>query len=101
MSLPVPKLDDRGFDDLVEEAKRRIGLQCPQWTDFNVSDPGMTLVDLMAWMTEILLYRLNRVPERNYIKFLELMGVHLKSAGSRPCSFPMFGPEGCISAGTL
>ncbi len=80
MSLPVPKLDDRAFDDLIEEAKRRILATCPQWTDFNASDPGMTLVDVMAWMTEIILYRLNRVPERNYIKLLELMGLRLKPA---------------------
>ncbi len=78
MSLPVPQLDDRTFDDLVAEAKERIARKCPQWTDFNPSDPGMMLVDLMAWVTETALYRLNRVPEKNYLKFLELIGVELK-----------------------
>jgi hypothetical protein len=80
MSLPTPKLDDRNWDDLVDEAKRRIAVKCPDWTDFNPSDPGMTLVELMAWMTETVLYRLNRVPEKNYIKFLELIGVRLLPA---------------------
>ena len=80
MTLPVPKLDDRTFEDLVEEAIQKIPTLCPQWTDFNPSDPGITLIELMAWMTETILYRLNRVPEKNYIKFLELMGVRLKPA---------------------
>jgi Baseplate J-like protein len=80
MSLPTPKLDDRDWDDLVSEAKRRIAASCPAWTDFNPSDPGMTLVELMAWMTETVLYRLNRIPELNFIKFLELIGVRLQPA---------------------
>ncbi|MGA1865660.1 MAG: putative baseplate assembly protein [bacterium] len=78
MSLPSPNLDDRTFNDIVEEAKKMIPRYCPQWTDFNVSDPGITLIELMAWMTEIILYRLNRVPEKNYIKFLELIGIRLR-----------------------
>ncbi len=77
MSLPAPQLDDRTFQELVDEAKRRIRRYCPEWTDHNVSDPGVTLIELFAWMTELTLYRLNQVPERNYIKFLELLGVTL------------------------
>ena len=79
MSLPAPQLDDRTFQELVDEAKRRIRRHCPEWTDQNVSDPGVTLIELFAWMTELTLYRLNQVPERNYIKFLELLGVTLTS----------------------
>ena len=80
MSLPIPNLDDRRFDDIVEEAKQRIQERCPKWTDFNPSDPGMMLVELMAWMTETTLFRLNRVPDKNFVKFLELMGVSLTPA---------------------
>ena len=75
--LPVPKLDDRRFQDLVDEAKRRVQQRCPEWTDHNVSDPGVTLIETFAWMTDQLLYRLNRVPDLNYVKFLELLGVTL------------------------
>ena len=77
MTLPVPNLDDRRFQDLVDDAKRLIQQRCPEWTDHNVSDPGVTLIETFAWMTDLLLYRLNRVPDRNYIKFLELIGVRL------------------------
>lgn len=78
MTLPVPNLDDRGFQDIVDECKRMIPRFAPEWTDHNVSDPGVTLIELFAWMTEMLLFRINQVPRRNYIKFLELIGVHLE-----------------------
>jgi len=77
MALPVPNLDDRRFQDLVDDAKRLVQQKCPEWTDHNVSDPGVTLIETFAWMTDQVLYRLNRVPERNYVKFLELIGVRL------------------------
>ena len=77
MSLPAPNLDDRRFQNLVDDAKRLVMQRCPEWTDHNVSDPGVTLIETFAYMTDQLLYRLNRVPDRNYVKFLELIGVHL------------------------
>ena len=77
MTLPVPNLDDRRFQDLVDEAKRMVQQRCPDWTDHNVSDPGVTLIETFAWMTDQLLFRLNRVPDLLYVKFLELIGVRL------------------------
>lgn len=83
MSDLAPNLDDLRFQkDLVDEARRRIIRYCPEWTDYNLSDPGITLIELFSWMTEMLVYRLNRVPERNYLKFLEMLGVELTPASS-------------------
>ena len=82
MGLPVPNLDDRKFQDLVREARAMIPRYCPEWTDHNLSDPGITLIELFAWMVDVLLYRLNKVPEKNYIKFMELIGVKLAPASS-------------------
>ena len=83
MALPAPNLDDLRFQrDLVDEARRRIIGYCPEWTDYNLSDPGITLIELFAWMTEKIVYRLNRVPDKNYIKFLELLGTQLQPASS-------------------
>jgi predicted phage baseplate assembly protein len=78
MPLPLPNLDDRQFQDLVDEAKRRIPHYCPEWTDHNVSDPGVTLIELFAGMVDTLIYRLNQVPKKNYIAFMNLIGLRLE-----------------------
>ena len=95
MALPVPNLDDRRFQDLVDDAKRQVQQRCPEWTDHNVSDPGVTLIELFAWMTEQVVYRLNRVPERNYVKFLDLIGVSLypPTAARGPVTFWLSAPQ--------
>jgi predicted phage baseplate assembly protein len=77
MALPTPDLDDRRFQDLVNDAKRMVMRRCPEWTDHNVSDPGVTLIETFAFMTDQLLFRLNRVPDRLYLKFLDLIGLNL------------------------
>lgn len=78
MPLATPKLDDRHFQDIVDEAKKRIPYYIEEWTDHNVSDPGVTLIELFAWMTDTILYRLNQVPDLHYIKFMDLLGMKLK-----------------------
>ncbi|MEX2430569.1 MAG: baseplate J/gp47 family protein [Dehalococcoidia bacterium] len=78
MSLPPPNLDDRTFDQLLEEAKIRIQQMAPDWTDLSPGNPGMVLLELFAHLTEVMIYRLNRVPEKAYIEFLRLIGVTLK-----------------------
>lgn len=75
MTLDAPNLDTRRFDDLMAEARQRIARWAPEWTDHNASDPGITLVELFAWLTETILYQLNRVPDLTYVKFLELIGL--------------------------
>lgn len=74
MSLPVPDLDDRRFQDLVDEAKRMIPSLVPEWTNHNVADPGVALIELFAWMSEQVIFRLNQVPEKLYVEFLNLLG---------------------------
>lgn len=95
MALLAPKLDDRSFQELVDEAKKRIPHYCREWTDHNVSDPGVTLIELFAWMTDIILYRLNRVPDLHYIKFMEMLGISLKEpvSAKAPVSFWLSAPQ--------
>jgi len=78
MSLPDVQLDDRQFQGLVDEMRRRIVQSCPEWTEHNVSDPGVTLIELFASMTEMLTYRLNRVPEKVHVALLDLLGIGLE-----------------------
>jgi predicted phage baseplate assembly protein len=98
MTLPAPNLDDRTFQALVDEAKRFIQKRCPEWSNHNVADPGITLVETFAWMTEVLLYRLNRVPDRNYIKFLELIGVQRFAPSAARCDlvFRLSAPQDAV-----
>jgi predicted phage baseplate assembly protein len=77
VTLPQVQLDDRRFQELVSEARLRIARTCPDWTEHNVSDPGITLIELFAWMTDMLTYRVNRVPDKLHVALLELLGVHL------------------------
>jgi predicted phage baseplate assembly protein len=74
MTLPVTNLDDRSFQDIVDEAKRLIPKYCPEWTNHNLSDPGVALIELFAWMTELTLFRLNQVPDVFYTRMLNLLG---------------------------
>jgi len=74
ISLPIPNLDDKTFDELFEEARALIPRYAPDWTNHNFSDPGITLIDLFAWLTEMEIYTLNRINDRNIVKFLKLLG---------------------------
>lgn len=80
--IPTINLDDRTFDDIRNEAIRLIPRYCPEWTNHNPSDPGITLVELFSWMTEMTLYRLNKVPVKTYLSMLELMGLSLTAPQS-------------------
>jgi predicted phage baseplate assembly protein len=82
MALPAPNLDDRRFQQFVDDAKRYVQQRCPEWTDHNVSDPGVTLIETVAYMADQLVYRLNRVPDKNYLAFLNLLGVTLFPPGA-------------------
>jgi predicted phage baseplate assembly protein len=79
-----PVLDDRTYDDLVAEIRARVSRYTPEWkpgwNDLNDSDPGVTLAQVFAWLSEMMLYRMNQVPQLNYLKFLELIGVELDPA---------------------
>src|SRR5689334_15187717 len=80
----IPQIDDRRYDSLLAEVRTRIARYTPEWTpvwsDVNDSDPGITIVQVFAWLAEILTYRMSKVPELNYVKFLQLLGIELNPA---------------------
>src|SRR5262245_25403794 len=80
MPVRPPALDDRNFDDLVEDLLARIPAHTPEWTNPRLGDPGRTLIELFAWLTDTLLYRANLIPERQRLVFLKLLGVPLRPA---------------------
>ncbi|MBA0051100.1 putative baseplate assembly protein [Streptomyces sp. AJS327] len=95
MALPSPNLDDRRFQQFVDDAKRYIQQRAPEWTDHNVSDPGVTLVETVAHMADQIVYRLNRVPEKNHLAFLDLLGISLfpPSAARADITFWLSAPQ--------
>ncbi|MDX1413878.1 MAG: putative baseplate assembly protein [Candidatus Promineifilaceae bacterium] len=80
MPLTAPELDTRSFEEIYNDLRLRVPQYTPEWTDFNESDPGVALLQLFAWLAESLNYRMNQVPERNYIKFLQLLNMELRPA---------------------
>lgn len=80
MPILPPSLDDRRFDDLVEDLIARIPAHTPEWTNPRLGDPGRTLIELFAWLGDALLYRVNLIPERQRLVFLKLLGMPLRPA---------------------
>src|SRR5215510_9807743 len=80
MPIRPPSLDDRSFDDLVDELVSRIPAHTPEWSSANPGDPGRTLIELFAWLGDTLLYRVNLVPERQRLAFLRLLGNPMRPA---------------------
>jgi len=76
MALPLPNLDDRRWIDLVEEGRSLIPFYAPEWTDHNIHDPGITILELFAAIAEMDIYQLNRIPRERKLKFLAVIGVH-------------------------
>ena len=75
MNLPLPNLDDRTYADLVEEAISQISVECPEWTDHNPTDTGIILIELLAWLTEMTLYQVNQITDKNKASFVRLLKV--------------------------
>src|SRR3954471_15803910 len=82
MPLPRPILDDRSYQQLRDELVRRIPVYNPEWTDHNPSDPGITLLELFAFLGENLLYRFNQIPESTRLAFLNLLQIPLRPAAA-------------------
>lgn len=83
MSIELPNLDDRRFQDLVQEAREMIAVHAPDWTNHNASDPGITLIELFAFLCDALIYRQNRVTDANVEAFLTLLsGPSWQSSGN-------------------
>src|SRR5262245_33100137 len=80
MPLPPQNLDDKTFSELFEESRALIPRYAKEWIDHNVSDPGITFIDLFAWLAEMQIYFLNRVTDRNFLKFIKLLGDALRPA---------------------
>lgn len=73
MPLALPNLDDLTWEELVAEGRSQIPTWAPEWTNHNAADPGITLIELFAYLSEMLIYRLNRVSDEHLRLFLKLI----------------------------
>ena len=91
-------LDDQRFEDIVREAVGRLPWICPAWTDHNSHDPGMTILELMAWFKETQQYEMNRIGPELARKLLELAGTRLRAERAAECALivPPESPERVI-----
>lgn len=80
MPITPPRLDDRRYEDLVEELLARVPAHTPEWTPQQNGDPGRTLLELFAWLADTVLYRANLIPERQRLAFLQLLGMPMQPA---------------------
>ncbi len=84
MPIPLENLDNKTYDELVRDALARIPIYAPSWTDRNETDPGVTFIELFAWLADMQIYSLNRIDDKSRIKFLKLLGIHLaEGSGGR------------------
>jgi len=84
MPIPNPTLDDKPYEHLVEESKKKIAVYAKTWTDHNVSDPGITFLELFAWLAENEIYSLNKISQKSYLKFLRLLGYNPSVGSATP-----------------
>src|SRR2546430_2198638 len=100
MPIPSPILDDRSYQQLRDELVRRIPVYTREWTDHNASDPGITLIELFAFLGENLLYRFNQIPESTKLAFLRLLQIPMRPASAATALVTMTteAPKGVLVA---
>jgi hypothetical protein len=84
MGVPIPNLDNRTYKQLMEEARKSIPNYASEWTNHNPADPGITIIELFAWLAEIISYRVNLVTEENCLKYLKLLVI--RPRGTEPAT---------------
>jgi predicted phage baseplate assembly protein len=82
MSQLAPDLFQRRYRDLVDLGRSRLPGLAPAWTDHNAHDPGITLIELLAWIGEAQLYSLSRMRRDERAAYAALMGI--RPHGARP-----------------
>ena len=95
----LSNLDDKKWEDLVREARILLARYGKDWTDHNVHDPGITFIELFAWLAEMQIYQLNKITDANYEKFLKLVGIYPAEAEPARVDINFNGATGEIKAG--
>ena len=90
--LKARNLDDQTYEEIVQAAEGRLPWLCPVWTDHNAHDPGITILELMAWYKELQQYHMNQFTDELRCKLLKLAGITRRPAAPARCAVEL-GPE--------
>ena len=84
--LKARNLDDQTYEEIVQAAEGRLPWLCPVWTDHNAHDPGITILELMAWYKELQQYHMNQFTDELRCKLLKLAGITRRPAAPARCA---------------
>ena len=87
--LKARKLDDQTYEEIVKAAEGRLPWLCPTWTDHNAHDPGITILELMAWYKELQQYQMDQFTDDLRCKLLKLAGVRRRPAAPAQCALEL------------
>lgn len=96
MGLDVPELDDRTYEQLIEDAVKQLPVRAPEWTDHNAHDPGITILELLAWLSESYGYELDQITDDHRRKYLELAGVEPRPPQSATAALSIDIPDRAV-----
>jgi hypothetical protein len=68
-------LDDQTYEGIMEYVMSELPRLCPPWTDYNEHDPGITVLELIAWYKELQQYHMNTVTNGMLRKLFALAGI--------------------------
>lgn len=73
MAIQLPNLATKTYEEISDEMVASIPKYTDKWTNHNPSDPGITILELLSWIAETTLYRINRIPSESYVNFLRFV----------------------------
>ena len=83
--LPMIRLDDEMYAQIMEQMRSRITQYSDEWTDYNEHDPGITFLELFAWLKEAQQFYMDHQEREMQPKYLQLLGLQCR------CSQPAEG----------
>lgn len=78
--MELENLDDVSYSELMKKCVSEIPQLCPEWTDFNAHDPGITFLEMLMWLTEMQRYYLSQITESHLRSYLRLIGTTAREA---------------------
>ncbi len=63
------------WKDTVGRLSQQIACMDPEWSDHNLHDPGITIMEMLAWMQQNQIYHGEQIGEKHRRKYADLLGI--------------------------